>query len=137
MSKKSGRPAVTLGKRHEKDIYFIASGSQIFLGYPAGWFFSFFATGFIYLLHFLGGGKGDTRRARESKAALEAAALEHVIDDGDHRSLSVHRSYSRDRDSASTRDRDRERERNGSSSRHRSRSRDRDRERDRDRDSKR
>uniref|UniRef100_A0A8R1Y3Y0 U1 small nuclear ribonucleoprotein 70 kDa n=1 Tax=Onchocerca volvulus TaxID=6282 RepID=A0A8R1Y3Y0_ONCVO len=75
----------------------------------------------------LGGGKGDTRRLRESKAVLEAAALEVAHEDRDHRSSSTHRSYSHDR----------ERERNGSvssNSRRHSRSRDRDRERDRDRD---
>ncbi|VDM93061.1 unnamed protein product [Onchocerca ochengi] len=75
----------------------------------------------------LGGGKGDTRRLRESKAVLEAAALEMAHEDRDHRSSSTHRSYSHDR----------ERERNGSvssNSRRHSRSRDRDRERDRDRD---
>ncbi|CAG9530161.1 unnamed protein product [Cercopithifilaria johnstoni] len=84
----------------------------------------------------LGGGKGDTRRLRESKAVLEAAALEIAHEDRDHRSSSTHRSYSHDR----------EREHNGtvssssrrhSRSRDRERDRDRDRERDRDRDSRR
>ncbi|VDM96018.1 unnamed protein product [Thelazia callipaeda] len=72
----------------------------------------------------LGGGKGDTRRFRESKAALEAAALETAHGNRDHRSSSTHRSYSRDRD------------RNGSVSSN-SKRRSRDRDRDRDRDSKR
>uniref|UniRef100_F1LA74 U1 small nuclear ribonucleoprotein 70 kDa n=1 Tax=Ascaris suum TaxID=6253 RepID=F1LA74_ASCSU len=79
----------------------------------------------------LGGGKGDTRRTRESKAALEAAALEHggghEDRDREHRSSSAHRSYSHDRDS---RDRGSERERNGTSSATRRRSRSRERDRD-------
>ncbi|KAH7702436.1 CBN-RNP-7 protein [Aphelenchoides avenae] len=69
----------------------------------------------------LGGGKGDTRRTRESKAAM----LAREMDDGhDHRSSSY-----------SSHDRPRSRDRETrESSRHRSRSRDRDRERDRHRE---
>lgn len=67
----------------------------------------------------LGGGKGDTRKTRESKAVLEAAALEQLSEDRDHASRSTH-SHSRDRDRS---------DRNGSSSnRRRSRSRERERE---------
>ncbi|EJW71317.1 hypothetical protein WUBG_17777 [Wuchereria bancrofti] len=82
-----------------------------------------------YNVYKRGGGKGDTRRLRESKAVLEAAALEMAHEDRDHRSSSTHRSYSHDRD----------REHNGtvSNSRRHSRSRDRDRDRERDRDSRR
>lgn len=84
----------------------------------------------------LGGGKGDTRRTREAKAVLEAAVLERAAEERDHRSASLHRSYSRDRD-AGARDRDRDRDRNGASVHVRGRSRDRERNRDRDRDVKR
>lgn len=87
---------------------------------------SSYNTGVVHLI-IQGGGKGDTRRLRESKAVLEAAALEMAHEDRDHRSSSTHRSYSHDR----------EREHNGtvsSSSRRHSRSRDRDRDRDRDHD---
>ncbi|MFH4974601.1 hypothetical protein AB6A40_001310 [Gnathostoma spinigerum] len=79
----------------------------------------------------LGGGKGDTRRTRESKAALEAAAAEAGEPE---RASSASRSFSHDREEPRrSRERDRsERDRGNdrygrAHSRHRSRSRDRDR----------
>ncbi|CAJ0960717.1 unnamed protein product, partial [Mesorhabditis belari] len=74
----------------------------------------------------LGGGKGDTRRTKESRAELLSKGFR--IDDRDRRD---YRSGSRGCDRERDRDRDRERDRDRDSDRRRSRSRDRNRDRDR------